>query len=107
MELTDHQLKLLKICDAIRWGEEAALTPYNYHLCLRALGLGDPIITFEYRLACQHAIAYDHQPPDSPPIGPERSPWLRTYDVEWWRLDAIELAPADLSYLEHDQVSST
>ena len=101
MELTDHHLKLLMICDAVRWGEEAAFTPYNYQLFRRALGMSDPIISFEARLAANHAEAYGLNPPPSPPVGPERSPWLLTYDIEWWRLEAIDLAETDLSYLEH------
>lgn len=98
MELTDHQLKLLRICDAIRWNEEASLTPYNYQLLRRALGQGDPIVSFEHRMACQHALAWEMEPPESPPVGPDRSPWLDTYEVEWWRLEALELAEHDLSY---------
>lgn len=98
MELSQHQLKLLLICDCVRWNDEAAFTPYNYQLVRRALGQKDPIITFEYDMAVAHAVAWDNDPPPSPPPGPERSPWLITYDVEWWDIDKLGLADYDLAY---------
>lgn len=103
MELTDHQIKVLLICDAVRWGDLSMLTPYNYQLLVRAVAMGDPIINFEFNAAANHAIAWDNDPPPSPEAGPERSPWLETYDVEWWRLDAIDMAEPDLSYFEQAQ----
>ena len=90
----------MKICDAIRWNESESFTPYNYHLLMRGVGIKDPIITFEARLAADFAFAHEGDPPPSPPVGPERSPWLATYDVEWWRLDAISIESPDLSAFE-------
>ena len=98
MELTPHQLKLLLICDCVRWNDEAAFTPYNWQLVRRALGQQDPIIQFEYDQAAAFVIAHGGDPPPSPPPGPERSPWLDTYDIEWWDLQALGLADYDLAY---------
>jgi len=91
MDLTDHQLKLLKIIDCVRWGEEEGLGAYNLELLTRAYGNGDKLITFEWEQAAEWARAWDLKPPPSPEPGPLRSPWMETWDVPFWRVEAIEL----------------
>lgn len=91
MELTDHQLRLLRIVDSVRWGETPRLNEYNYHLLLRALGQRDPVISFEMTQAVSFLKSHDLKPPPSPPPGPLRSPWIDTWDVPFWRIEAVEL----------------
>lgn len=97
MELTDLQIKCLLICDAIRWNQTEILGPYNYHLLRRQLALQDPIINFEYERAGEFAISYEYDPPEMPPMGPQRSPWLKTYNVPMERAYSIDPMPPDLS----------
>ncbi len=79
MQLTDHQLRLLEIVDCVRWQEADRLGLYEYHLLRRALGEGDPVVTFELEQAVAWAQSHPEAPP-SPPEGlPERSPWRRTW----------------------------
>ncbi len=77
--LTDHQIELLEIIDCVRWGEEEKLGPIEYHQIRRAVGVGDPIIFHELKLAVDHELAHNRRPPPSPPPGPERSPWILDY----------------------------
>ena len=84
MHLTDHQIRLLKIVDEVRWGEEEKLDVYKYHLLRRALGERDNVIVFEM----EQAVAFRQANRDikeGPPPGPERSPWINT-----WIKDAVE-----------------
>ena len=96
--LTDHQLRLLKICDHVRWGENYLLDSFKYHMVRRACGQKDQIVEFELQLAVAHLAAlggsqYVIDNPDaivSPEVGtPERSPWMETYRVTKERYDAI------------------
>lgn len=100
MELTDHQLKLLKIIDCIRWNEPEFLGPYNHLLIQRAYGQGDPAVCFELQQAVEWIQAWDRNPPPSPEPGPQRSPWMETWDIEWWRIEAIEIEEPDMSWYE-------
>ena len=97
-EITDHQLRLLKVCDHVRWGEEYMLDGFKYHMLRRACGQKDPIVEFELKLAINHLKAlggsqFAIDNPDaivSPDHGtPERSPWIETYRVTKERYDAI------------------
>lgn len=99
MELTDHQIKILKIVDAVRWNDVEHLNAYNYHLLRRAVGLKDVVITFEMEQACAFVRAHNMNPPPSPPPGPERSPWMETWDVPFWQVEAVELEPVDMDFL--------
>ncbi|MGA0021028.1 hypothetical protein [Vulcanococcus sp.] len=84
MELTDHQIRLLKIVDSVRWGEADRLGEYEYVLIRRALGERDTVITFELEQAVAamqaRRAAGQLEPSEAPPEGsPERSPWLDTW----------------------------
>lgn len=94
-EITDHQIKLLKICDAVRWNQVEYLHRYHYHLIRRAVGQQDPIIHFELTMAADFASSWNNDPPPAPEDPYHRSPWLELYQVEPWRADAIELEPVD------------
>lgn len=97
MELTDQQIKCLLICDAIRWNQKEILGPYNYHLLRRQLALQDPVVQFEWEQAGNFALSYDLEPPEMPPLGPQRSPWISTYQVPLERAYSIDPMPPDLS----------
>lgn len=101
MELTDHQIKCLLICDAIRWNQKELLGPYNYHLLRRTLAMRDPIVYFEWERASEFALAYEMNPPEAPADWYQRSPWLRTYKVPVERALAIDPTPPDLSAFTH------
>ena len=98
--LTDHQIRLLKVCDHVRWGEDSELDGFKYHLVRRAVGQKDPIVEYELKLAithleakggAYHAIEHPEEF-ESPPVGPERSPWMETYEVDLDRyLEAGEI----------------
>ena len=95
--LTDHQIELLEIIDCVRWAEEDRLGPIEHHLIRRALGVGDPIIEFELKLAVDHELSYERKPPASPPPGPKRSPWMLEY------LDPDDPRVGRLMGLEEDE----
>lgn len=78
MHITDHQIRLLKIVDEVRWGEEEKLDEYKYHLLRRALGERDTVIIFEMEqaVAFRRANREIRQGPDD---GPQRSPWIETW----------------------------
>ena len=83
MHLTDHQIRLLKIVDEVRWGEEEKLDIYKYHLLRRALGERDTVIVFEM----EQAVAFRQTHPqikEGPTNALARSPWIRT-----WIHDAV------------------
>lgn len=98
-ELSDHQIKLLKICDAVRWNQVQYLHLYHYHLIRRAVGQLDPIVHFELTMATDFALAWNNDPPPPPEEPFHRSPWLELYGVEPWRADAIELEAVDMDEL--------
>lgn len=96
-QLTDHQIRLLKVIDHLRWGEDDQLDGFKFHLCRRAIGQKDPVIEFEYRLAVDHlnALGGSHRaiahPEEfiSPPAGSiGRSPWMESYDIDEDRYNA-------------------
>lgn len=97
MELTDHQIRCLLVCDAIRWNETEALNLYNWHLLRRQMGVGDAVVSFEWEQAGEFAMAYDYDPPPSPPPGPQRSPWLKQYGVSLERVLGMDATGPDLS----------
>ena len=97
MELTDYQIKLLKIVDEYRWGEADKLDAYKYHLVRRALGEKDPVITFEMEMAARFVSFWGNNPPRSPKPGPLRSPWIKTWDVPFWRTQLIETDSPDVT----------
>ena len=101
LELTDLQLKCLLLCDAIRWGETEHLSPYNYHLIRRQLAMGDVVVTFEMNRAAEFCAAYGTHPPESPPPGPLRSPWLNTYGITLEQVLGIDPSTPDLSEFSH------
>ena len=101
MELTDLQIKCLLIIDAIRWNQTELLGPYNYHLLRRQMGVDDPVVAFEKEQAAAFVIAYDYDPPEMPPAGPQRSPWMKTYGVPLERVLSIDAMPPDLSAISH------
>lgn len=94
-EISDHQIKLLKICDAVRWNQVEYLHLYHYHLLRRAVGQKDPIVHFELTMATEFAQAWNNDPPPAPDEPSRRSPWMELYGVEPWRADAIELEAVD------------
>lgn len=99
-ELTDHQIKILKIVDHVRWGEEDDLDLYKYHLVRRAVGQKDVVIEFELQQAVDHAQAFQGQGFPTPPPGPERSPWIETWNVDLDRYRSISDHAVDLSQFE-------
>ena len=96
-QLTDHQIRLLKVIDHLRWGEDDQLDGFKFHLCRRAIGQRDPIIEFEYKLAVEHlnelggpdrAISHPEEF-ISPPFGTAaRSPWMDSYGIDLSRYEA-------------------
>lgn len=84
MELTDHQIRLLRIVDAVRWAEQDSLGPYEYTLLRRALGENDTVVTFELEQAVAalqaRRAAGVLESTTAPPQGsPGRSPWMDTW----------------------------
>ena len=88
--LTDHQIRLLKVIDHVRWGEDENLDAFKYHMLRRAVGQKDEVLEFELDLAVQAYTAYATEQGlkigdrlvGAPPIGsPERSPWMSSWDV--------------------------
>ncbi|MGB0873687.1 MAG: hypothetical protein ACPGSE_00390 [Synechococcus sp.] len=77
MELTDHQIALLQICDKIRWREEEKVDVWDFAQIRRALGDKDWVVLFEIEQASFFGQA--HQPKQSPPPGRRRSPWIDTW----------------------------
>ena len=94
-EITDHQIKLFKICDAVRWNQVQYLHRYHYHLIRRACGTGDALAWTELRLASDFATAWGNNPPPPPDDPYQRSPWMELYQIEPWRADAIQLDAVD------------
>lgn len=78
MEITDHQIRLLKIIDCVRWGEEEKLDLYQYHLIRRAIGEQDLVVTFELEQAARFRQANPdiRSGPEEPAL---RSPWIETW----------------------------
>jgi len=77
VELTDHQIYLLKICDHVRWREEEGLTEIAYAQIRRALGENDAVIVFELEQASYYGRA--HNPQQAPKNKLARSPWVDTW----------------------------
>lgn len=97
-QLTDHQIRLLKVVDHVRWGEHYRLDGFKYHMIRRAVGQKDPLIDFEFRLAVEelnrkggadHATNHPEDPAwQSPDEGTrERSPWMTTFGITKQRYD--------------------
>lgn len=78
MQITDHQIRLLKIVDCVRWGEEEKLDLYQYHLLRRAIGEQDPVVTFELEQAASFRVA-NPEIRSGPEEPYERSPWIKTW----------------------------
>lgn len=100
MELTEHQIRLLKIVDCVRWNEADKLGDYEYVLIRRALGEHDAVITFEMEQAVAAVRARRAagllDSTTAPAEGtPERSPWLDT----WMRNPLTGEAAPNLSHL--------
>ena len=85
-EITDFQIRLLKICDNVRWSEEEQLDGFKYHLIRRQVGKKDHILEEELKLAVdamQSGLLTDL---DTPPRGSsDRSPWMATWDISYER----------------------
>ena len=79
-KITDFQIRLLKICDHVRWSEEDQLDGFKYHLMRRAVGQQDVVIEEELKMAAEampHMVDFDSGPHGSP----LRSPWMDTWNV--------------------------
>ena len=100
MQLTDHQVMLLKIVDHIRWDESEGLDLYKYHLLRRAVGQKDHVIEFELKQAVDHQQAFQGQGYPTPPPGARRSPWLETWDVPMDQYLDVRETAVDLSEFE-------
>lgn len=98
MELTDHQVMLLRICDHVRWREEDDLTPICLAQIRRALGEQDAVVTFEAEKASEYGRT--HEPKEAPKNKLARSPWIDT-----WARDPITglIAPNVVQLLELDE----
>ncbi len=88
--LTDHQIRLLKVIDHVRWGEEEHLDAFKYHLLRRAIGQKDEVLEFELEQAVNAYTAYatarglklGDRLVDAPPAGSsERSPWMGSWEI--------------------------
>ena len=88
--ITDHQIRLLKVIDHVRWGEEEHLDAFKYHLLRRAIGQKDEVLEFELEQAVNAYTAYatelglkiGDRLVTSPPLGSsERSPWMGSWDI--------------------------
>lgn len=99
-ELTDHQVKLLKIVDHVRWDEDEELDLYKYHLVRRAIGLEDHVIEFELKQAADHQQAFSGQGHPTPPPGARRSPWIETWNVPMEQYLRVTSATVELSEFE-------
>ena len=95
--LTDHQIRLLKVIDHVRWGEEEHLDAFKYHLLRRAIGQKDEVLEFELEQAVNAYTAYATERGlkigdrlvDAPAEGTsERSPWMGSWDVTPEQYDA-------------------
>ena len=81
-EITDFQIKLLKVIDHVRWCEEEDLDGFRYHIIRRAVGQKDVIVELELKLAVEHMKIYQQNRFEVPPHGSvERSPWMESWDV--------------------------
>ncbi|QNJ25946.1 hypothetical protein SynSYN20_01619 [Synechococcus sp. SYN20] len=97
--LTDHQVKLLKIIDHVRWDENDELDAFGYHQVRRAIGQGDFVIEFELKQAVDHQESFSGQGFPTPPPGEARSPWIDTWNVPLDQYRRISTA-IDLSGFE-------
>ena len=88
--LTDHEVKLLKCVDYVRWAENDKTNGYDYLMIQRAIQVSNHVIKFELKQAVNHMLAWNYKPPASPPPGPERSPWMDTWDVPREQYDRIK-----------------
>ena len=100
MELTDYQIKICKIIDAMRWNDRDHLHPYNLILLRKAHGNHCPVTHFEAEQAVEFLNAWGMDPPPRPADPYLASPWMKTWGVDKARADQIILEPVDWSWFE-------